>query len=185
MMDNMTKWLGRTLVAGAAALMVLSAAFSVTAHAQGAPEAPPAATSGSRRAASQHAASPRLPRRAPALLNRHRRHRVDADVNGARLMMTIPDWRSGGMVRKECAGDAGAKLWRHLHHHRIVDDHRVLGRLHDQPRWSINLFIGGFNYFLLADGLNATSTRADDPRIRLHASDDVWHHHAALIAGPC
>jgi len=165
-MNKMMKWLGRTLVAGAAALMVLSAAFSVTAHAQGAPEAQPTATTEATPAPAEGApAAAAAPAAAPAA------PKIDTGdtawmltSTALVLMMTIPGLALfyGGMVRKKnvlatLAQSFGATciitvLW-------MIIGYSVA--FTKNPSDSINLFIGSFNYFLLGPmGLNSTSMLA-------------------------
>jgi len=159
MMNNITKWLGRTFVAGAAALMVLSGA----AFAQGAPApdaAPPAATE----AAPADAA-------APAATATPAPPKIDSGdtawmitSSALVLMMTIPGLALfyGGMVRKKnllatLAQSFGATciisvLW------------MIIGyslAFTTNPSAGINNFIGSVNYLLLGPmGLTTTSMLA-------------------------
>jgi Amt family ammonium transporter len=168
MMDNMTKWLGRTLVAGAAALMVLSAAFSVTAHAQGAPEAAPAATSDAPAAPEAPPAAEAAPAAAAAAPAGPKIDTGDTawmlTSTALVLLMTIPGLALfyGGMVRKKnvlatLAQSFGATciitvLW------------MIIGySLAFTPNGdgAINQFIGSTNYLLLGPmGLNAQNSLA-------------------------
>ncbi len=163
MMNNITKWLGRTFVAGAAALMVLSGA----AFAQGAPApdaAPPAATAAP--AAPAEAAAT-----APAATATPAPPKIDSGdtawmitSSALVLMMTIPGLALfyGGMVRKKnvlatLAQSFGATciisvLW-------MIIGYSVA--FTTNPSSSLNAFIGSFNYFMLGPmGLNATSMLA-------------------------
>ena len=168
MMDNMTKWLGRTLVAGAAALMVLSAALSVAAHAQGAPEAPPAATSEAPAApeapppAAEPAAAPAAAAAGPKIDTGDTAWMMTSTA--LVLLMTIPGLALfyGGMVRKKnvlatLAQSFGATciitvLW------------MIIGyslAFTPNPDGAINQVIGGTNYLLLGPmGLNAQNSLA-------------------------
>src|SRR5882672_1097959 len=161
MMNNITKWLGRTFVAGAAALMALSGA----AFAQGAPApdaAPPAATAAP--AAPAEAAAT-----APAATATPAPPKIDSGdtawmitSSALVLMMTIPGLALfyGGMVRKKnvlatLAQSFGATciisvLW-------MIIGYSVA--FTTNPSSSLNAFIGSFNYFMLGPmGLNAVSS---------------------------
>ena len=169
MMNNITKWLGRTFVAGAAALMVLSGA----AFAQGAPApdaAPPAAT-----AAPAAPGAPGAPAEAaataPAATATPAPPKIDSGdtawmitSSALVLMMTIPGLALfyGGMVRKKnllatLAQSFGATciisvLW------------MIIGyslAFTTNPSAGINNFIGSVNYLLLGPmGLTTTSMLA-------------------------
>ena len=168
MMDNMTKWLGRTLVAGAAALMVLSAALSVTAHAQGAPEAAPAVSSEAQAApeapppAAEPAAAPAAAAAGPKIDTGDTAWMLTSTA--LVLLMTIPGLALfyGGMVRKKnvlatLAQSFGATciitvLW------------MIIGyslAFTPNPDGAINQVIGGTNYLLLGPmGLNSQNSLA-------------------------
>src|SRR5882672_3861579 len=151
MMNNITKWLGRTFVAGAAALMALSGA----AFAQGAPApdaAPPAATAAP--AAPAEAAAT-----APAATATPAPPKIDSGdtawmitSSALVLMMTIPGLALfyGGMVRKKnvlatLAQSFGATciitvLW-------MIIGYSIAFTPNPDP--SVNAVIGSFNYLLL------------------------------------
>src|SRR5258706_11459722 len=163
MMNNITKWLGRTFVAGAAALMVLSGA----AFAQGAP-APDAAPPG---ATAAPAAPAEAAATAPAATGTPAPPKIDSGdtawmitSSALVLMMTIPGLALfyGGMVRKKnvlatLAQSFGATciitvLW-------MIIGYSVA--FTTNPNSGLNNFIGSFDYFLLGPmGLNQTSMLA-------------------------
>ncbi len=137
-MNMMTmKWLSRTFVAAAAAFLIMGGAAhaqagaappdapAATAQAAPAPDAAPAPAAGAPAAA------------APAAAARFRRHSLDDHIERAGAD-DDHSWPCALLRRhgaqEERARHAGAKLRGHLHHHRSVDDHRLLDRLHDQSR---------------------------------------------------
>src|SRR5499427_4987462 len=106
-MNNMMKWLGRTFIAGAAALMLLSGTLNNSAHAQGAPEAAPATAQADQAPAP---AAPAAEAAAPAATAAPPPPKLDTGdtawmltSTALVLMMTIPGLALfyGGMVRKK------------------------------------------------------------------------------------
>ena len=110
---------------------------------------------------------------------RHRRHRLDADLDRARPDDDDPG--AGAVLRRhgpqdERAGDGDAELRDHLPRHRPMDGDRLQHRLH-----------AGDPVFRRAQPVHAgrhgdrfgQRTGQDDPRIGLHdVPDDVRDHHA-------
>jgi ammonium transporter, Amt family len=167
-MNNMMKWLGRTFIAGAAALMLLSGVLDNAAHAQGAPEAAPAVAQADQApapAAPPAEAAAAAPAAAPAA------PKIDTGdtawmltSTALVLLMTIPGLALfyGGMVRKKnvlatLAQSFGATciitvLW-------MIIGYSIAFTTNPSP--GINAFIGSFNYFLLGPmALNSTSSLA-------------------------
>src|SRR5690349_8240888 len=165
-MNSLTKWVGRCVFAGVAALMVMTGA--ALAQDQAAPPAPPAATAAPAAAAEAPAGAPAAAAPAAAAPM----PKIDSGdtawmitSSALVLMMTIPGLALfyGGMVRKKnvlatLAQSFGATciitvLW-------MIIGYSVAFTTNPNP--SLNNFVGGVNYLLLGPmGINATSKLAN------------------------
>jgi len=165
-MNSLKKWVGRCVVAGAAALMVMTGA--ALAQDQAAPPAAPAATQAAPAAAAEApagapaAAAPAAAAPMPKIDSGDTAWMITSSA--LVLMMTIPGLALfyGGMVRKKnvlatLAQSFGATciitvLW-------MIIGYSVA--FTTNPNSGLNNFIGSFDYFLLGPmGLNQTSMLA-------------------------